>query len=232
MKEFDKMKNKINGFSKFTIIYGHYGCGKTNLSLNLALSLAKGNNKVTLVDLDIVNPYFRSGDYKELLSKYDIKVICPQSLGTTLDSPFLSAEIYSVFNDDGRYVIIDVGGDDAGAFALGRFSKNIQRLKDYNAYYVINKFRALTSTPQEAAELLSEVEAASRIKATAIVNNSHLQGLTTAEDILSSLQYAKQTAKLLKLPVAFTTVPQFLAVELSERIENVFPVEVIVKPPF
>lgn len=136
---------------KFTIIYGHYGCGKTNLSLNLALMLAREGNPVTLVDLDIVNPYFRSSDYKGLFEGLDVEVVSPQFAGTNLDLPSLPAEIYSVFNQAGRYVIMDIGGDDAGAYALGRFAGQIESLADYEAYYVVNKYRALTQSPQEAA---------------------------------------------------------------------------------
>lgn len=224
-----KMNRKIE---KFTIIYGHYGCGKTNLSLNLALSLANQGEKVTLVDLDVVNPYFRSGDYKEMLAEKGIDVIYPESLGTNLDTPALSAKIYSIFLDSSRYVIVDVGGDDAGAYALGRFSREIKNLPKYNAFYVINKNRALTSTPEETAQLLKEIEYASKIKATGIINNTHMQNLTTELTIYNSVEYANKTAKILNLPIVFTTCPKDLAKNVSERIENVFAVDAIVKPPF
>ena len=217
---------------KFTIIYGHYGCGKTNLSLNLALSLAREGNPVTLVDLDIVNPYFRSSDYKALFNGLDVEVVSPQFAGTNLDLPSLPAEIYSVFNQFGRYVVMDIGGDDAGAYALGRFAGQVESLEDYEAYYVVNKFRALTQTPKEAAGLLSEIEAASRVKATGVINNSHLQRLTTAEDILASVAYALQTAAALSLPLVMTTAPKSVAEELEGKVEGLYPVEVLVKPPF
>lgn len=217
---------------KFTIIYGHYGCGKTNLSLNLALSLAREGNSVTLVDLDIVNPYFRSSDYKALFNGLDVEVVSPQFAGTNLDLPSLPAEIYSVFNQFGRYVVMDIGGDDAGAYALGRFAGQVENLEEYEAYYVVNKYRALTQTPQEASQLLSEIEAASRVKATGVINNSHLQGLTTAENILDSVPYAKQTAQALSLPLVMTTAPENVAEELDGKVEGLYPVEVLVKPPF
>ena len=103
--------------NKLTIIYGHYGCGKTNLSINLALDLARQGKRVTLVDLDIVNPYFRSSDYTPMLQEKGIKVVAPQFAGTNLDLPSLSAEIYAAFDTSSGYVIVDVGGDDAGAYA-------------------------------------------------------------------------------------------------------------------
>lgn len=217
---------------KFTIIYGHYGCGKTNLSLNLALSLARGGKPVTLVDLDIVNPYFRSSDYKALFQGMEVEVVSPQFAGTNLDLPSLPAEIYTVFNQPGRYVIMDIGGDDAGAYALGRFAGQVNALDEYEAYYVVNKYRALTGSPQEAAALLHEIESASRVKATGLINNSHLQQLTTAQDILSSAGYAEETARTLSLPVVMTTAPEKVAPELIGKVEGLFPVKAIVRPPF
>ena len=46
---------------RITILCGHYGTGKTNVAVNLALAMAKTSEKVTVADLDIVNPYFRRG---------------------------------------------------------------------------------------------------------------------------------------------------------------------------
>ncbi len=219
-------------FNRFTIIYGHYGCGKTNLSLNICIELAKQNKSVTLVDLDIVNPYFRSGDYKELLKEYNIKVICPQFLGTTSDTPSLSPQIYSIFANETDHIVIDVGGDDVGAYALGRFSDNILKLGDYEALYVTNMYRSFTSSKETSIEILKEIEKASKIKATALVNNSHLQHLTDANTILDSIEYASDISKTLNIPLAFTTCKEDLKSDLESKIENLFVVKQIVKPPF
>jgi hypothetical protein len=218
------------------LVTGHYGCGKTNLSINLALDLARGGSKVTLVDLDVVNPYFRSSDYTEMLTAHGVHVIAPSFAGTTLDTPSLPAEVYSAFTTGGA-VICDVGGDDAGATALGRYSKEIAGL-DYDLLYVVNRYRNLTTTAAEAAELLGEIESASHLTATGVVNNSHLQGETTVATVLDSRDYARQTAERLGLPLAFTTVPAHLAEEFSEvpgaatYVENAYPVEVWVRTPW
>ncbi len=217
---------------RINIICGHYGSGKTNLALNFAMDLKSRGERVTLVDLDIVNPYFRSSDYTEMLETGGIKVISPASAGTTLDAPALTAEIFSVFDSIQGNIIIDAGGDDVGAYALGRFSNRIAARGEYQMLYVINKFRKLISTPQEAVDLLREVESASSLKATGIVNNSHLCDLTTAQDILSSVFYAEQTALLSGLPLAMTSVPQHLRQELAGKIENLYPVDIIVKLPW
>ena len=156
------------------IICGHYGCGKTNLALNLALTLRRKGEKVTVADLDIVNPYFRTADYKEVLEKQGVRVICPHSAGTTIDAPQINAEIFSIFDRPEGHVVIDVGGDDAGAAALGRFKRQIEAAGGCEMLYVVNRYRKLVETPEEAVSLLHEVEAASRLKATGVVNNSHL----------------------------------------------------------
>lgn len=211
------------------LICGHYGCGKTNLSLNLALDLAETGEPVTLVDLDIVNPYFRSSDYLALLEKRGVRLISPRYAHSTLDIPALPAEIASTFELPGR-VLLDVGGDDAGATALGRFSPFIRQL-DYDMLYVVNKYRPLTGDSRSAAALLGEIEAASRLKATGVVNNSHLMGDTSAETVLEALPYARETAAELGLPLRYTTAPKALAPQLGQ-VENLYSVTVYVRTPW
>ena len=228
---------------RFTVVNGHYGCGKTNLSINLALDLTARYSQVTLVDLDVVNPYFRSSDYTAMLERHGVCVIAPTFAGTTLDTPVLSPAIASAFESDGA-VILDVGGDDAGATALGRYSKDIAPL-DYDLLYVINRYRSLTTTPEEAAALLAEIEGAAHLKATGVVNNSHRRSETTADTVRDSLEFARETARLLGLPLRFTTVPVALASELSASgaagdggqdsasfIENAYPVQIHVRTPW
>lgn len=218
-------------FGQFIIVCGHYGSGKTNLSLNLAVNLQKAGRKVTLVDLDLVNPYFRSSDFQEIVDSNQIELIAPIFAHSNLDLPALPADLHRIFNMGDRTVIIDVGGDDAGATALGSISRNIQQV-DYQMLYVVNRYRALTQTPEEASQLLREIEKASRLKATGVVNNSHLQGETTGNDILEAIPFAQNTAQLLGLPLAFTTAPAFLAEKLLKDGTEVYPVEIYVKPPW
>jgi len=221
---------------RFTVVTGHYGCGKTNLSINLALDLVGKYPEVTLVDLDVVNPYFRSSDHAGMLGRAGVRTISPTFAGTTLDTPSLPAAVYSAFESAGA-VILDVGGDDAGATALGRFSGEIGPI-DYDLLYVINRYRNLTATPGQAATLLGEIEAASRLVATGTVNNSHLQYETTVATVMNSLEFARQTASLLDLPLVCTTVPRSLAGEFSDTpgaatyVENAYPVEVYVRAPW
>lgn len=218
---------------RYTIIYGHYGSGKTNFSINMALDKAREGKKVTIVDLDIVNPYFRTSDYKELLEQNNIHVISPNFANTTVDIPSLPTEIYSVFDSSkSDYIILDVGGDDAGAYALGRFAPYVNKLDNCDILYVVNKYRAITQTAAGAVEILREIETASHIKATGIINNSHLQQYTTEQTIIDSLPYAKEVSEALNLPLVGTTAPKSIFNKVENAVENIIPVEIYVKPPF
>ena len=221
----------VNLLERITIVCGHYGCGKTNFSLNLALDMAKENKKVTVVDLDVVNPYFRSSDYQDLLMKKQIRVIAPKYAGTNLDTPSLSAEIESVFINDGTHIIFDVGGDDAGAFALGRYADKIKK-SGYSLLYVVNKYRNLIGTPQQAIEILEEIMRVCGLQPSYIVNNSHLQGETTAKTILRAKDYAKHISQQLAIPVLCTTAPVELKKSVELQDEELYFVRQIVKPPF
>lgn len=191
-----------------TILCGHYGCGKTNLALNLALQAAGDGSPVTLADLDVVNPYFRSCDYRPLLEARGVRLIAPVFAGTTLDTPTLPPELASIFAPQSVRVFVDAGGDDAGVTALGGMSA---RLKEagYEMLYVINGYRALSQSPGEAAALLKEIEGASRLKATGIVNNSHLGKETALDDLGAGEAFARETARLTGLPLLYSTVPDF-----------------------
>ncbi|MCH5352260.1 MAG: ParA family protein [Acutalibacter sp.] len=214
--------------NKITVICGHYGCGKTNLTLNLALRAAETGKKVTVVDMDIVNPYFRSSEYRELLEKRGIRLIAPVFAGTTLDTPTLPPDIASIFEEDRGTVLIDAGGDDAGVTALGGLHERLEAA-GYDMLYVINRCRVLSQTPEEAAGLLKEIESASRLKACGIVNNSHLGVETTLETLLEALPFAEKTAELTGLPLLCSTAPDF-SIEKGEPLpEGFFTIKRLVK---
>jgi energy-coupling factor transporter ATP-binding protein EcfA2 len=194
--------------ARITVICGHYGCGKTNLALNLALDEAAKGERVTVADLDIVNPYFRSSEYGGLLEEHGIRLIAPVFAGTTLDTPTLPPELYSLFEPSAGKVFIDAGGDDAGVTALGGLHELLEEA-GYQMLYVINRYRVLSQTPEEALALLREIETASRLKATGLVNNSHLGVETTLETLLGGLEFARKTAELTGLPLLYSTAPDF-----------------------
>lgn len=195
---------------KINIITGHYGSGKTNISANLAIELAKKGEKVTVVDLDIVNPYFRTADFTELFAGYDIELVKSMYANTNLDIPAISFDLERIASDDG-YLIVDVGGDDDGAIALGRYAEAFKSFQDdIDFFYVVNRYRYLMKEPEDALMLLRDIEEASRMKATAVINNSNLGAETTAETVLKAYSYGEQIAREALLPLAFTTAPDFV----------------------
>ncbi|WP_040197874.1 P-loop NTPase [Candidatus Soleaferrea massiliensis] len=217
----------INLLNKLTIITGHYGSGKTNIAVNLALDLKKMGKEVILVDLDIVNPYFRSADFTEELEAKGIEVSAPVYANTNLDIPALTAAIGQAIVQREKYVIVDVGGDDAGAAALGRYSEDIMA-RDYNMFYVINRYRYLTRDAEEAAEILSEIELMGKVKATGILNNSNLSYETSVEDILSCAAYAEEVSQETGLPIAAHVIRKDLLAQCP--LERTYGVDIFVKP--
>ena len=210
---------------ELTIICGHYGSGKTNLAINMAIDAAKNGKDITLADMDIVNPYFTSSEYSGILKENGVKVISPMFAGTNMEITSLPASMNSLF-DTGGDVIIDAGGDDAGATVLGKFSKKIIE-RGYGMLYVTNMYRPMTSGPADSVGILREIERACRLKATAVVNNSHLKELTTLSTVTDSLGYAKDTAKRAGLPLLFSTVPRSMMNAVPEN-EYFYPVDVYV----
>ncbi len=213
--------------ARYIVVTGHYGSGKTNLAVNLAVDYARQGERVTIVDLDIVNPYFRTADFKDLFDELGVQLIAPPFANSNLDIPVLPAEVFSVFTQNEGRVIFDVGGDDAGAVALGMFRSHFERV-EYDMLYVINRYRYLTRTPQEACELLPEIEAASRLKATGVANCSNLARETTAQDVLSSASFAGEVCKTLSLPLVCTAADKAFAPKLEGKMERCYPIDIYV----
>jgi len=212
----------INNLGKIIAVTGHYGSGKTNLAVNLAVDFAEEGERVTIIDLDIVNPYFRTADFSELFGLLGIKLVAPQFANTNLDIPSLGFDMAAVINGCDR-LIIDVGGDDTGAVALGQYATVLGNF-GCELYYVVNRYRYLTRTPGEAVELLRDIEQVSRIRAKGIVNCSNLGSQTTADDVKVTADYALKCASEAGVPLALT------AAERSLGVEGAYPVDVYVRP--
>lgn len=210
-------------YKRITLLCGHYGSGKTNVAVNMAYELKDNFDKVTVADLDIVNPYFRTKDSLSEFEQKGIKLICSPYANSNVDIPALPQEMYSIIDNKDAKVVIDVGGDDRGALALGRISKGIVEENDYEMLLVINKFRPLTPDALSTIEVMREIEFASKIKFTGIINNSNLGDLTTAQDVLNSKIYANEVAKISGLPIRATTVKENLYDELKDKVENLMP---------
>ena len=217
-------------FKRITLLAGHYGSGKTNIAVNLAELLAKTKEHVAIADLDIVNPYYRTLDSRERLEAAGVRMIVSRYANTNLDIPALPQEMYAVVDDRSLTCVIDVGGDDAGAVALGRLSKRISEEDDYDMLLVVNRFRPLTPDAASVAEVRLEIEAAGGLKFTGIINNSNLGRLTTAETVLSSVDFGRECAEATGLPLTATSIEASLYDELSGRIPELFPMVLQKRP--
>ncbi len=221
----------IKLLKNIVIVCGHYGSGKTNFSVNLAVRAADEGKKVTLVDLDIVNPYFRAADNAAELEAMGVKCIVPNFANTNVDVPSLPPAVMGALaasNEGDRLTILDVGGDN-GAVALGMYNRFLPE-GSYDMLYVINKYRPLTEEAEDALSLLREIEYMSRLRATGIVNNSNLGVETVKEDVEATEEWALGIAKDSSLPLIFTSFHKGLMD--TPDVTNPFPMENATKQIF
>ena len=219
----------LERLSPRTVLCGHYGSGKTNLAVNLALRAARAGEKVTIIDMDVVNPYFRTADFGELFRKAGVRLLAPVYANTNLDLPVLPPSVRTAIRSGEGRVFLDLGGDDDGAVALGGFSADLEAV-GYTMVYVVNSRRTLEPDPAEEADLLARVQAASRLKVTWLVNNTNLGPETTPEVIRGSFPYLEEVSRLTGVPVLGTAAGEG-TVPFPEEGE-VLPVRIYVKPPW
>lgn len=209
-------------YKRVTLLCGHYGSGKTNVAVNMAYDLKSQYSDVVIADLDIVNPYFRTKDSKDDLEKRGITLISSEYAGTNVDIPAMPQQMYMITDNKNLHAVIDVGGDDRGALALGRIAPAIMEENDYEMLFVINCYRPLTRDAESTLEVMREIEEACKCKFTAIVNNSNLGNETTAEDVINSVPYAQEVSKITGLPIKCTCVYGEIYDKVKTKIDNVF----------
>jgi len=210
-------------FKRLVLFAGHYGSGKTNIAVNIAMDLKKEGKKVVIADLDIVNPYYRTKDSEAELKAAGIPLISSEYANSNVDVPALPQALYSLVDQKDRYGIMDIGGDDRGALALGRYTPAILEENNYEMLLVVNKYRPLTPDAVSTLEVMREIEAAGGIPFTGIVNNSNLGRDTRPEDVIASDAYAQEIARVTGLPVRMTTVWENIAGDVAKALPDVVP---------
>ena len=215
----DGLYRKIAG-KRVTLFCGHYGSGKSTVAMSFAAMLRASlpaGTPVAVADLDIVNPYFRTKDCEEDLGRLGIELIASEYASTNVDLPAMPESAYRITEDRSLHTVIDVGGDDRGALAMGRYASALLAEGDFDMLAVINRFRPLTAAPADAAEVMREIELACGLPFTGNVNSSNLGSATTPEVIEGSFGYAGEVSRLCGLPVRFTAVMRGLCGSFEEK---------------
>lgn len=213
--------------SRIKIVTGHFGSGKTEIALNLAKNLVPS----VIVDMDTVNPYFRTADAAEEIRKSGVRVITPRYANTNVDMPTLPSEILSVFNTD-ENAVLDVGGDDDGAYALGAYHNYLTR-ETPDMYFVICATRPLQSNTDEVLELMKNVEFASRLKITHLINNTHLSVFTDTDTVLYGQSLCEEVSRKSGIPIFCTTVREDLKNKIMPLVNNpVYGLKLYLNLPF
>lgn len=211
---------------RVSLFAGHYGSGKTNLAVNRALSLAESDKKTLIADLDIVNPYFRTQDSETELAKAGVKIIVSEYANTNVDVPALPQQMYAIIDDKSYHCVIDVGGDDRGALALGRLSQALKREDDFEMWFVVNFYRPLTRTAETALTVMREIECASDMRFTGIINNSNLGLQTTVESVSDTFERARALSKMSGLERLVTSARSDIAEKLPKDAGEIMPINI------
>lgn len=215
---------------RLVIVIGHYGSGKTEFAVNYAVKMKEIYENVSIADLDIVNPYFRSREKREFFEEIGIKLFDSSIRNTAVDLPALPAELMGVITNPNIKSIIDVGGDPVGARVLARFAEQIKNV-DYDMFYVINGNRPDISTVDGVINYLKMIEATSRLKITGLVNNTHMLKATTVEDVEFGHELTKKVSWETDIPIRYEAVIKETADKIKnhEIIEKLFPINLYMR---
>jgi len=214
---------------RLTIVTGHYGTGKTEFSVNLALALAGEGERVSLADLDIVNPYFRCRERRTLLDGAGVRLIAASQACTGADVPSLPAELLTVFEDRTVRGVLDVGGDPSGARVLARWRPKILQ-EDFQLLYIVNANRPEVRTAEAAVNYLRGIEAVTGLPCTGLVNNTHLCGETTEEEVRRGAALAEEVSRLTGVPVVCHMAERRFADRLRDL--PLFPIKIQMRKPW
>lgn len=217
--------------ARLTVIVGHFGSGKTEVAVNLALALAKRGYPFALADLDVVDPYFRSRECKDLLVSHGGQLIASSQTCLDADVPSMPPEVSSLFDNPAIYGVLDSGGDASGARVLARYRRQLMA-NNARVLCVINANRPLTDTPEKAEKYLRDIAQTSGLSINGIINNTHLCGQTELQDILTGAELTAKVSSSTGIPVVCHAVPRHLEEDVSHRVNPVFPLRLYMKKPW
>ena len=210
----------IKDDKRIRLFTGHYGSGKSEVSINYVTKLREQvEGEVALADLDVVNVYFRSREKKDIMKDLGITPIDSSINTTTLDLPAVSAEIMRPLNDKSVNYVIDVGGDNVGGKVVGRFANQFNS-NDYDMFYVVNANREKTQTAKEVLQYIDAIEATSKLKVTGLINNTHMLKETTVEDVLKGQYVAREVSKIRNIPIKYISCLESIVDKLPKDLEG------------
>lgn len=216
--------------NRIRIFTGHFGSGKTEIAINYAVKLWEQKKEACLVDMDIVNPYFSVREVKPILEPMGIRVVAQTIDITTAEISAIPAEVLAAFNNKKYDVVMDVGGDDIGAVALGQFNRFFVQ-EPYDMYFVINTNRPFTSDADGIMEYIDSIQKSSRLRVSYFINNTNLSYESNVEDILSGQEIIQKVSQKLNIPIKYTCVREDLADKLPDGIAGeIFKIKLYMKP--
>jgi len=211
-----KNPDPLTSHARITIFAGHYGSGKTTAAVNYAMALARRLPSVALCDMDIVNPYFRTADCARTLAGAGVELVSSPYANTGVELYLPPEQAMRAFDDASLTSVIDLGGDDCGAKALGRYAARIRDRGDVALLMVVNAYRPLTRDAASLRVIKEEIEAAGHVPFTGLVNNTNLGAETTPEIVAGSFALLRELRESLALPIVMTTVREDIALTVPE----------------
>ncbi len=218
---------------KYNILAGNFGSGKTELSVNIAINAAKSGKKTLLVDMDLINPYFKSSSKKELLEENGVELISPGFANTQFDTPSISPKIFTAFDKEYDFVVFDSGGDPDGATVLGILAERFKEHPNETEFFmVLNAMRPMQEEPKDIIDLMHEIEDCCNMKISAFINNTNLARDTDRETLIHGIEITKEVSRLTDIPVKYHAVMQDLANENADILSGleIIPVDIKLRP--
>jgi len=222
--------NNILSNCRVVVITGAYGSGKTEIALNYALLARRSGRPVAVVDLDIVNPYFRSQDHRAALASLGIGVAAQEAQALGSELPALSRGIGRALEDPDVHVVVDVGGDPEGATALGSLGRHLG--DEPEVWMVLNASRPATATPEQMVAMARRIEARARLRATAAVSNTHLGPATEPEVVAAGHEVVSAAARILGVPVRFAAALEGIAGQMERLGVPILRIARMVRSPW